>query len=51
MKINTCTVCEIGLSTEEEEEDGVLAILHTVWRLYFAGLIFHELLFFEIPLK
>ena len=31
MKVNTCTVCEIGLYTEEEEEEdveqiGVLAI-------------------------
>ena len=29
MKVNTCTVCVIGLFTEEEEEGiGVLAISH-----------------------
>ena len=41
MKVNTCTLCEIGLFTEEEEDDGkigVLAILHSyvIVAVYFA---------------
>ena len=27
MMVNTCTVCEIGLSTGEDEEDGGIGVL------------------------
>ena len=30
MKVNTCAVCEIGLLTEDEEEDGEIGVLPTL---------------------